>query len=358
MVDKDGKKVDIMNDLIKLEVQMGAYIQQIELLLDDVRRLDGQYVTCFQEINPELPKVVKDQRKQRALQTKANNSKALKRPPNVLSKTTMHTRSKTSLGMGEEQKDMTIYQMISLSCKYKKRIQGMLKDLKDINKRRKILEDDNSEMRKEVFKIKQIKLYKPVRGDVVDEMFAGFLNKAKIAIDVQRISASNYMFGTKKILAKIINGNLVIRVGGGYMNAEEFIEQYGKIEMMKIMKIEENKNILEGIQSIADSKGGIPTSRQSMRPSTQMGMTMGIDIKEKMRQTLLNVKTYESHKTMDTQIGASLQKSLTQSKNKNKNSIDMTNELKSALTGLKAQYKKPSLMINTEEDKLGISRKS
>jgi len=159
----------------------------------------------------------------------------------------------------------------------------MLKDLKDINKRRKILEDDNSEMRKEVFKIKQIKLYKPVRGDVVDEMFAGFLNKAKIAIDVQRISASNYMFGTKKILAKIINGNLVIRVGGGYMNAEEFIEQYGKIEMMKIMKIEENKNILEGIQSIADSKSGIPTSRQSMRPSTQMGMTMGIDIKEKMR---------------------------------------------------------------------------
>ena len=46
------------------------------------------------------------------------------------------------------------------------------------------------------------------------------------------------MFGTKKILAKIINGRLVIRVGGGYMNAEEFIEQYGKIEMMKMMKAE------------------------------------------------------------------------------------------------------------------------
>ena len=79
-------------------------------------------------------------------------------------------------------------------------------------------------MRKEVFKIKQIKLYKPVRGDVVDEMFADYLNKAKLTIEVQRISASNYMFGTKKILAKIINGKLVIRVGGGYMNAEEFIE--------------------------------------------------------------------------------------------------------------------------------------
>ena len=62
-----------------------------------------------------------------------------------------------------------------------------------------------------------------------------------MSIEVQRISGGNYMFGTKKILAKIINGRLIIRVGGGYMNAEEFIDQYGKIEMMKIMKMEELK---------------------------------------------------------------------------------------------------------------------
>ena len=96
-------------------------------------------------------------------------------------------------------------------------------------------------MRAEVFKIKQIKLYKPVAGDVVDEMFAGYLNKAELTISVQRLAAGNYMFGTKKILAKIINGKLVTRVGGGYMNAEEFIDQYGKIEMMKLMKIGEAK---------------------------------------------------------------------------------------------------------------------
>jgi hypothetical protein len=96
--------------------------------------------------------------------------------------------------------------------------------LNEIKSGRKNLEEKYSEMRKEVFKFKNIKLYKPVKGDVVDEMFAGYLNKAQLQIDVQRISASNYMFGTKKILAKIINGKLVIRVGGGYMNAEEFID--------------------------------------------------------------------------------------------------------------------------------------
>ena len=112
-------------------------------------------------------------------------------------------------------------------------------------------------------------------------MFAGYLNKAKLTIDVQRISASNYMFGTKKILAKIINDRLVIRVGGGYMNAEEFIEQYGKIEMMKMIKLEENKEILDNIAEMANKKHSLASTRNSMRPGTSMAM--GADLKEKMR---------------------------------------------------------------------------
>jgi len=41
-------------------------------------------------------------------------------------------------------------------------------------------------------------------------------------------------------MAKIINGKLVIRVGGGYMGADEFIEQYGKMEMLKLMHNQEH----------------------------------------------------------------------------------------------------------------------
>ena len=87
----------------------------------------------------------------------------------------------------KEEKDDSkpdIYKMISTNCKYKKRIATLLKELKAFNKLRKDLEDKYSTMRKEVFKIKQIKLYKPVVGDVVDEMFAGYLNKAKLTIEV------------------------------------------------------------------------------------------------------------------------------------------------------------------------------
>ena len=165
-----------------------------------------------------------------------------------------------------DENDVDHYQMITINCKFKKTIKNMLKELKNINNRRKDLEDRYQQMRKEVFKIKQIKLYKPVAGDVVDEMFAGYLNKAKLTIEVQRIAANNYMFGTRKILAKIINGRLVIRVGGGYMNAEEFIDQYGRIEMMKMMKKDKDKS--------------------------EMNMKLGNEIKNMMKKQLENITPY------------------------------------------------------------------
>ena len=175
-----------------------------------------------------------------------------------------------------EHVEQTIYQMVSINCKYKQTILKLLKDLKQINKRRKELEDRYSQMRAEVFKIKQIKLYKPVVGDAVDEMFAGYLNKAELTISVQRLGNGNYMFGTKKILAKIINGKLVIRVGGGYMNAEEFIDQYGKIEMMKLLKIEENKALVQ-VQTVNEKN-----------PNNQPRKTLNAaELKTKLKDSLM-----------------------------------------------------------------------
>ena len=43
-----------------------------------------------------------------------------------------------------------------------------------------------------------------------------------------------YLFGSKTISAKIINGKLVIRVGGGYLSFEEFVRQYAPNEIVKI----------------------------------------------------------------------------------------------------------------------------
>lgn len=38
------------------------------------------------------------------------------------------------------------------------------------------------------------------------------------------------MYGSKKIFAKIMNGKLIIRVGGGYMLIDEFLKNYAEQE--------------------------------------------------------------------------------------------------------------------------------
>lgn len=47
--------------------------------------------------------------------------------------------------------------------------------------------------------------------------------KLGLNLKIERLGGGYYMFGTKKIFCKIINGKLVVRVGGGYMGMEEFM---------------------------------------------------------------------------------------------------------------------------------------
>lgn len=56
-----------------------------------------------------------------------------------------------------------------------------------------------------------------------------------------------YSFGQKKIFAKITNGKLVIRVGGGYMGIDEFMYYYGAQELNKMLAYEGLDDIVEEI---------------------------------------------------------------------------------------------------------------
>ncbi len=69
-------------------------------------------------------------------------------------------------------------------------------------------------------------IYKAVKGDLVDELLARYLNQIQCPVPVRRLGDGYYLFGTKKIFAKIMNEKLVIRVGGGYNNIQEFISSY------------------------------------------------------------------------------------------------------------------------------------
>jgi hypothetical protein len=69
--------------------------------------------------------------------------------------------------------------------------------------------------------------YKAIKGDYVDQLLADWVNDNSCPVPIKRIGGGYYLFGTKKIYAKIINGKLVIRVGGGYMGIDEFMFYYG-----------------------------------------------------------------------------------------------------------------------------------
>ena len=81
MVDKDGNKVDIMEDLIKLEGQMGSYIEEIDALVEEVRKVDTVRDGLFEDFNSKIPGIVKDLRKKRHHESNMQTKAHLKRPP-------------------------------------------------------------------------------------------------------------------------------------------------------------------------------------------------------------------------------------------------------------------------------------
>jgi len=54
---------------------------------------------------------------------------------------------------------------------------------------------------------------------------------------VKRLGDGNYLFGTKKVFAKILNGKIIIKVGGGYMSIEEFMQTYQDFEVSKVQQM-------------------------------------------------------------------------------------------------------------------------
>lgn len=58
MVDEDGNKVDILEDLIRLEGDMNSYLSETTLLLNDIKDLEQDKEQCFEDFNAVIPNIV------------------------------------------------------------------------------------------------------------------------------------------------------------------------------------------------------------------------------------------------------------------------------------------------------------
>ena len=86
-------------------------------------------------------------------------------------------------------------------------------------------------------------LYNALKGDLVDELLAKYINLTNCPVPIKRLGNGYYLFGTKKIFAKIMNGKLVIRVGGGFMVIEEFIATYADVEAKKMLALDRGDHV-------------------------------------------------------------------------------------------------------------------
>jgi len=80
----------------------------------------------------------------------------------------------------------------------------------------------------------------PVTNDPIDNKLNSFLtdfySKRRISqVPFRRVSQGNYEFGTQKVLVKVENEKIKVRVGGGFLLMDKFIEMNAPVEEAKIM---------------------------------------------------------------------------------------------------------------------------
>ena len=81
-------------------------------------------------------------------------------------------------------------------------------------------------------------VYVPVKTDNIDCRLAEYINystnRPALKSLFTRESEGVYQFGSKRCNVKWEINKLMVRVGGGYLKIDEFVEQYLPIEMDKI----------------------------------------------------------------------------------------------------------------------------
>jgi hypothetical protein len=73
----------------------------------------------------------------------------------------------------------------------------------------------------------------PVKGDPVDEELARFINANNVPVKFSRQEGGNYLFGNMKIFIKVERERILVRVKGGFIRIEEFLDTYLPIEMQR-----------------------------------------------------------------------------------------------------------------------------
>lgn len=92
-------------------------------------------------------------------------------------------------------------------------------------------------LRSTVAALQKAKGYQAVKDDTIDVALGKYLNARPVPLEVPfvRTDAGVYLFGSKKITIKLEQARVIIRVGGGYMGIDQFIDTYLPVEADKML---------------------------------------------------------------------------------------------------------------------------
>ena len=103
-----------------------------------------------------------------------------------------------------------------------------------------------------IIELKQrIAVYIPVKDDPIDRRLAEFINnypeRQKLKIMFMRESEGVYQFGTKRVAVRVDKDKINLRVGGGYLSIDEFLDQYTPNELEKLERKDPLKKFSEKV---------------------------------------------------------------------------------------------------------------
>ena len=122
----------------------------------------------------------------------------------------------------------------------------------ELLERVRVLEHEVETLKQYILDMKQrIAVYIPVKADPIDTQLAEYINNypdhKKLKIMFMRESEGVYEFGSKRVNVRIEKGKILIRVGGGYMSIDEFLDQNTPVELEKLERRDPLKRFSEKV---------------------------------------------------------------------------------------------------------------
>lgn len=121
----------------------------------------------------------------------------------------------------------------------------------------------------------RIAVYIPVKGDLIDKKLAEYINnypdRQKLKIMFMRENEGVYQFGTKRVWVKCVKDKIEIKVGGGFLSLDEFLDQYTPVELEKLERKDPMRRMTDRIALQKTLKGRATDSplNSPMRQSPQ-----------------------------------------------------------------------------------------